>query len=502
MDLRPLQPEFSPTEPITYEAVRQAGEPAQEYIYGLLRDGIHVDFGVIDLTGFPSERIVLGAQPAGQYELQISALDRAPDALVGVISYDQFVVGTPRVERVALVREGAVAAAAPGDPCVSYPGFLAYLRDVNPPLVGPVVDTLGVPSIGPGADDHPTPDFGRSPEDYDTLMALARTYVQSCRCDDLTLLAPTGYLARVGAQSTGWVPGIVPLHEQLPCIELLFCYWLEEGMLVQAMNHVLARFQNRRVVIGDPLARFDVSPLLPLRSLLWNYAENEQRRLTVRRRAAEYQYEYGLALIGKALPPTGSYVERRSGFLPAFHTILHLATIFYRSLDDLTVQPDGFPLYQALRDGHLVMSQGSQNQYGEMAVAARAEMTVMQHVLAQRAMREFLGGRPMTPYPEPWMDRVDSMKAIQGWSDTSILHFWDLAVAGERLALTIRLGNWADPAVNAPEAANWATAFRPVIQRYISAYRTVTGVDLTNGVDTTMPSTLLARRLRDTQRRA
>ena len=68
-------------------------------------------------------------------------------------------------------------------------------------------------------------------------------------------------------------------------------------MLAQTLNHIVARFENRRVSAGDPLARFDVSPLLQLRSLLWTWVENEHRRLTVRRRAAEYEFEYGLRLI-------------------------------------------------------------------------------------------------------------------------------------------------------------------------------------------------------------
>ena len=150
----------------------------------------------------------------------------------------------------------------------------------------------------------------------------------------------------------------------------------------------------------------------------------------------------------------------------------------------------------------IVLSQGSQNQYGEMAVAARAEFLVMQSILAEPQMREFLGGRPMTPYPELWMDRVDSMKAIQGWTDTSIMHFNDLATIGEQLVLTLRLGNWADPAVGAQEAASWAQAFRYGIQKYAAAYRTATGVDLAQEPNTEMPSTLLARRLAGARVRA
>ena len=137
-------------------------------------------------------------------------------------------------------------------------------------------------------------------------------------------------------------------------------------------------------------------------------------------------------------------VERRSAFLATFHQVLYQAHRSSRRLDDLTVKRRRVPaLPTRCGTATWCSSQGTQNQYGEMAVAARAEFLVMQQLLAEPQMREFLGGRPMTPYPEPWMDRVDSMKTIQGWDDTSIMHFNDLATIGEQLVLTIRLGNWA-----------------------------------------------------------
>src|SRR5687768_10676854 len=57
-------------------------------------------------------------------------------------------------------------------------------------------------------------------------------------------------------------------------------------------------------------------------------------------------------------------------------------------------------------------------------------------------MREFLGGRPMVPFEEPWMDRVDTMKSLHRWSAASITHFARLATFGERLLLSSRLGAW------------------------------------------------------------
>ena len=79
-------------------------------------------------------------------------------------------------------------------------------------------------------------------------------------------------------------------------MELIWSYWHEEGMLVQTLNAILARFQNRRhrPTGRDPLARFDLDPLRPLNNLFWGWTQDEMHRLTVRRRAFEYDHEYGL----------------------------------------------------------------------------------------------------------------------------------------------------------------------------------------------------------------
>lgn len=392
--------------------------------------------------------------------------------------------------RVALVREGSgVQAERPS--AVTYQGFREFLeaswrRDQD------------------YDDANAWPAFGGLP--YRAIREAARDYVAAARVGSFDDLLPAGYLEHKLEETRRQFPGVaLPRGARtayLPAVELIWNYWLEEGMLVQSLNVILARFQNRRIPGRDPLARFDVTPLLPLRNRLWGYAEDELHRLTVRRRAVEYEYEYGFTLIGRAVPRPQVVAERRNGFLGTFHQVLFLAHRFFKDLDDLTVQPDAFPLYRALRDCHIVLSQGTQNQYGEMAVAARAEFLVMQSILAEPQMKEFLGGRPMTPYPEEWMDRVDTMKTIQGWTDTSIMHFNDLAEIGEQLVLTIRLGNWADPAVGATEASAWAQAFRNGIQKYAAAYRSATGVDLAHEPNDEMPSTLLARRLSGARVRA
>ena len=289
--------------------------------------------------------------------------------------------------------------------------------------------------------------------------------------------------------------GILKSHLLGPlAIELIWSYWNEEGMLVQTLLAILARFENRKIRAGtDPLARFDLDPLRPMSNLLWGWIQDEYRRLTVRRRALEYDHEYGVKLLGRAAP-ADERVDARSKFLESFHNLLFLAHVFYKEDDDTTVIADGFPVLNALRETHLLLAEGAHNQFGDLPSAARGEMLIMQWLLARPEMREFLGGRPMVPYEEDWMDRVDSMKLMQHWTDVSITHFRDLAVFGEQILLAVRYGNWG--LANDPQAAaNWARYWRPEIQRYVHAYRSATGVDLTERKDATVPGVLLRRRL-------
>ena len=88
-------------------------------------------------------------------------------------------------------------------------------------------------------------------------------------------------------------------------------------MLVQSINAIARRFQNIRAPGDrDPLAHLEIDPLRPLSNLLWGYIQDEQNLLTVKRRAYEYDHQYGLALYGKAVPPLRS-ADSRSKFLEA-----------------------------------------------------------------------------------------------------------------------------------------------------------------------------------------
>ena len=273
-------------------------------------------------------------------------------------------------------------------------------------------------------------------------------------------------------------------NEETPnLIELLWSYWHEEGGLVQTMNAISLRFQNVRGAYGsnDPLANLNIDPIRPLNNLMWGYIEDERNRLSMARRNLEYQYEYGLSLVGSAVPNV-SVAESRSQFIPAFHNLLKAANDFYQQANYTTVIPDGFPILNHLREVHLLLAEGAHNSFGDLPETARAEMLMQQWILARPEMREFLGGRIMVPYVEPWMDRVDSMKNLQGWTPVNISHFHTLGDFGEKLLLSIRYGNWNSNSVGALNAANWAHYWRTEVQRYIHAYKACTGVDLASDI--------------------
>ncbi len=270
---------------------------------------------------------------------------------------------------------------------------------------------------------------------------------------------------------------------QSPCfLELIWSYWHEEGMLMQTMNAIMRRFQNVASSAIDPLANMEIDPLRPLNNLLGGLIQDEIHRLSVNRRAYEYQHGYGLTLLGKAVQ-NFKPADSRSKFIEAFHNLLYLCSVFYKEDDDTTVVADGFPVLNAVKEVHMLLAEGAHNQYGDLPSTSRQEMLLQQWILARPEFREFLPTRSMVAYEEPWMDRVDAMKRLQGWTDTSIYHFRDLGVFGEQILLSVRFGAWS-VAFNAEQGADWARFWRTEIQGYMHAYRAVTGVDLTAEVAT------------------
>ncbi len=288
-----------------------------------------------------------------------------------------------------------------------------------------------------------------------------------------------------------------------PLLELIWSYWHEEAMLVQTMNAISLRFQNRRSKGDrDPLAHLEIAPLYPLNNLLWGYIQDEVHSLSVTRRNYEYNHHYGLNLQGAAVSDFRP-ADPRSRFLEGFHNLLQQTTRFFKQDDDTTFLADAFPLLNSLREVHLVLSEGAHNQFGDLPWTARSEMLMQQWLLSRPELREFLQSRAMVPYRESWMAQVDTMKQMQGWTDVSVTHFNYLAAYGERILLSIRYGDWVD--VTDPTlAANWARYWRPEIQNYIHSYRAATGVDLAGEAKDSrqeelrvmQPSMLLQQRLK------
>jgi len=285
-----------------------------------------------------------------------------------------------------------------------------------------------------------------------------------------------------------------------PLVELIWSYWMEQAMLVQGLNALTLRFQNRRYPGPDGLKRCDISPLRPLNNLLWAHVQREQSRLSLARRAYEYDHHYGLRLQGQAVPPMLP-ADSRAQFIEAFHRLLQEASRYYRTAMDTTMNADAFPALNCLRELHLVLAEGAHNQFGDLPVTARGEMLLQQWLLARPEVRDFLGGRPGVPYPEAWMPHMETLRQLMGWNDTSIRHYRDLATYGEQLLLSIRYLPWST--VNdSTIAAGWLTAWRPEVQGYVHAYRAVTGVDLsladqpvvTGGGWTAQPADLIGRR--------
>lgn len=261
-------------------------------------------------------------------------------------------------------------------------------------------------------------------------------------------------------------------------IELIWSYWMEEGMLAQSMYAISRRFQNMRNGDRDPLVNLTIDPLRGASNLLWGYIQDAPHRLTVQRRSYEYENQYGLRLFGSAIPASAS-ADSRSKFIGAFNNLLIKCGAYYKQTDNLTVKADAFPVLNALQELHLILAEGANNQFGSLTLEARIEMMVEQQILAREEIREFLNSRPMVPYKEEWMGRVDALKKLQRWDPTGVTHFYDLATYGELIVLSIRYITWMD--VNASEiAGKWAVFFRNEIQKYIFSYRTVTGVDLSS----------------------
>lgn len=285
-----------------------------------------------------------------------------------------------------------------------------------------------------------------------------------------------------------------------PCmLELIWNYWMEEAGLVQAMNLICFRFQNRHNPTRrpDPLREMELSPLREINGLLWDLIQDEQHRLNIKRRTYEYDHHYGITLFGKAVDPIHP-VDSRSKFIEAFHYLLMQCCRFYQEDADQTVTADVFPILNGLKDVHLLLTTSAHNQYRDMPWVSRREMMIQQFLLGLPEIRDFLRTRPSVVYPAQWMGSLDAMARMQGWTDTSCIHYGTLAEFGEVILLTIRHIIWTN--INDLDLVRtWLNVLQNEIRGYVHAYRVVTGVDLSveperNPSWATMPGLLLKKR--------
>jgi len=260
-------------------------------------------------------------------------------------------------------------------------------------------------------------------------------------------------------------------------IELIWSYWHEQGMLAQTMFAIRNRFQNiSHHPATDPLAGLEIGFLRTLNNSIWGYIQDEQHRLTPARRSYEYEHHYGLSLRGRAVPSIMP-ADRRSKFIEAFHNLLYVCTQYYKQDDDTNRKADAFPVLNALKEVHFLLSEGAHNQFNDLPTTSRIEMLMEQWLLARPEFKNFLPARESVAYNEPWMASVDAMKTLQGWNTTSVMYFNDLARFGESLLLTVRYWLWGS-IDDVYEAANWAKCNRNHVQGYVHALRIVTGLDL------------------------
>jgi hypothetical protein len=284
-----------------------------------------------------------------------------------------------------------------------------------------------------------------------------------------------------------------------PLLELIWSYWMEQGMLVQGLNALTLRFQNRRYPGHEALQRCDMSSIRLLGNVIWGYIQREPDRLSVARRAYEYDHHYGLRIRGAAVPAL-SPADTRTRFIEAFHRLLQEANRYYRTAMDTTMNADAFPVLNCLRELNVLLAEGANNQFGDLPTTARAEMLIQQWILARPEVRDFLGGKPGVPYPENWMPHMDTLRTLMSWNDASIRHYRDLAVYGEQLLLSVRYLPWTT-VNNSTLAAGWLTYWRPEVQGYLHSYRAVTGVELgttdtpvvQGGLLTAQPADLIGR---------
>ena len=222
-----------------------------------------------------------------------------------------------------------------------------------------------------------------------------------------------------------------------PMIELIWSYWHEEGML-RADDGRDARAVPEHEDPGghDPLAEVRHRSAASAEQPLWGWIQDESDRLTVPRRAYEYDHEYGCRCWAARCRPMRP--RRRRSQVPARRstTCSSVREVFYKQDDDTTVIADGFPVLNALQGGAHAARRGSAQPVRRPAMG-RARRDADRAVDAgapgdARVPRRADHGRLRGAVDGP--GRPDEADAAV--DDITITHFRDLGVFGEQILLS------------------------------------------------------------------
>ena len=149
----------------------------------------------------------------------------------------------------------------------------------------------------------------------------------------------------------------ISLNNGPSLVDLIWSYWHEEGLLVQTMDAITSHLQDQRGPGDhDPLAHLNVAPLRPLNNLLWGFIVDDVHRLSAKRRAYEYQHQYGW-LSSARQPGYSPRMPALQGFRRHFAICCTFPPGSSRARTTRTVVPDGAPLLQALKEVNLALAE-------------------------------------------------------------------------------------------------------------------------------------------------
>jgi hypothetical protein len=268
---------------------------------------------------------------------------------------------------------------------------------------------------------------------------------------------------------------VLASDEPIPPIEPIWCFWLDAAHLADMTTAFAARQVNapnasRRI----PKIELPPRVLEALRQWLGDHHDGTRAAA----RAANYAAHYGLHL------PVRGGVVKSTPFLDAFHAAL-IEAVRYTHAPRTT---DANVLLYLLRRLHIHLARTASLVVDGLEPSqvfprlraslslGRADLLLVQWILALAPISDALRGHILVPYPEKWMPPLDRLRQLTRTIDSLSLFYFDLAAASETLLLSIRLGDWTRSPASA--ATTWATFWQDEIARYLIAYQEVTNVRL------------------------